>query len=255
MDNPEKDADVLKDAQNIEASSRPGGVFSHGRPSVQPESLPPQQGGDIGWVHEGQLAPELNAALKKMAVNTVSHPIRSIGGYYILPLRARQEPLGTKIDTTKEAASARTACCRWRACCCRWAPAPPRRWWIAPGRLANQYSRQLSTAATGSPRCPSKLKGAVYMNLGNMRVGDLSPEIQKALASTHPGEMAQPFISDCGHRNDRALRQEDRDADRLCDADPPGQVEEECCSTSRFPPWRAAICATFEARAADVEVR
>ena len=34
------------------------------------------------------------------------------------------------------------------------------------------------------------------MNLGNMKLSDLSPEIQKALANTHPGEMAQPFISD-----------------------------------------------------------
>ncbi|HUO02418.1 MAG TPA: hypothetical protein VMU31_06545, partial [Rhizomicrobium sp.] len=45
---------------------------------------------------------------------------------------------------------------------------------------------------------PEELKGSVYMNLGNMRVGDLSPEIQKALANTHSGEMAQPLMSTQG---------------------------------------------------------
>ena len=34
------------------------------------------------------------------------------------------------------------------------------------------------------------------MNLGDMKVGDLSPEIQKALADTHSGEVATPFLSE-----------------------------------------------------------
>ena len=39
-----------------------------------------------------------------MKVDTVSPPIRSIGGYYILALQGRQEPMGTKIDKPTEAA-------------------------------------------------------------------------------------------------------------------------------------------------------
>ena len=54
-------------------------------------------GGDMGWVNEGQLAPELNAVLAKMEVGNITPPIRSTGGYYVLGLRERQEPLGTKI--------------------------------------------------------------------------------------------------------------------------------------------------------------
>ena len=47
---------------------------------------------------EGQLAPELNAALEKMEVGAISEPIRSTGGWYVIGLRERQEPLGTKIE-------------------------------------------------------------------------------------------------------------------------------------------------------------
>ena len=101
VDNPDKDAEVLKDAQNRRGPAQDRArSFRHGRPSVQPESRPRRRAAISAGCYEGQLAPELNAALTKMAVNTVSPPIRSVGGYYILALRARQEPLGTKIDTT-----------------------------------------------------------------------------------------------------------------------------------------------------------
>ena len=43
-----------------------------------------------------------------------------------------------------------------------------------------------------------KMKGTVYMDLGSMKPADLSPDIQKALAQTHPGEVAQPLISAAG---------------------------------------------------------
>ena len=44
----------------------------------------------------------------------------------------------------------------------------------------------------------AELAGSVFMNLGDMKVGDLSPDIQKALAATKPGEAAVPFVSDAG---------------------------------------------------------
>ncbi|HUO01231.1 MAG TPA: peptidylprolyl isomerase, partial [Rhizomicrobium sp.] len=101
VDNPDKDADALKDAQSVETQLKSGGNFAMIAHQFS-QSPSAAAGGDIGYVYEGQLAPELNTALKKMSVGTVSDPIRSIGGYYILALRARQEPLGTKINTVKE---------------------------------------------------------------------------------------------------------------------------------------------------------
>ena len=65
---------------------------------------PAATGGDMGWVHEGQLAPELNTALTKMALGqrVTTHPLHR--RLLHLGLRARQEPLGTKIaDAPTEA--------------------------------------------------------------------------------------------------------------------------------------------------------
>ena len=46
-----------------------------------------EQGGDIGWVQQGQLADELDKTLQTMAPGSISQPIRSISGYHILSLR------------------------------------------------------------------------------------------------------------------------------------------------------------------------
>lgn len=46
-------------------------------------------GGDLGWIREGQLPPEVDAALVKMEPGGLSKPIRSAQGYHILLLREK----------------------------------------------------------------------------------------------------------------------------------------------------------------------
>lgn len=49
-----------------------------------------EKGGDIGWVQEGRLDEELDAALRSLAEGAVSQPIRGINGYHILWLRQKR---------------------------------------------------------------------------------------------------------------------------------------------------------------------
>lgn len=196
VDNPDKDAEAHKTALSVEEQLKSGGNFALvARQFSQSPSA--ASGGDIGWVHEGQLAPELNAALTKMTVNSLSPPIRSIGGYYIISLRARQEPLGTKIATPQEAATSPDS------------TLPLSRLLLPVGANPSQdviatamkIATNLRNAYSGCEmleKIPAQISGAVYMNLGNMKLGDLSPEIQKALAATHSGEAAMPFVSEAG---------------------------------------------------------
>jgi peptidyl-prolyl cis-trans isomerase SurA len=196
VDNPDKDAEALKTAQGVEEQLKSGGNF--GMVAHQFSQSPSAaSGGDIGWVHEGQLAPELNAALTKMTVNSVSPPIRSIGGYYVLALRARQEPMGTKIDKPVEADTGPDSTLPLARLLLPLGASPSKEtiesaMKIAAGLRANYSGCDMLQ------KVPQQLTGAVYMNLGNMKVGDLSPEIQKALAATHSGEMAAPFVSEAG---------------------------------------------------------
>ena len=61
------------------------------------------EGGDIGWVTDGQLAPELNAPLAALRIGQMAGPIRSACGYYVLLMRDRRDPIGTKIPESQNA--------------------------------------------------------------------------------------------------------------------------------------------------------
>lgn len=51
------------------------------------------RGGDLGWLREGQMAPEIETAVKRMKPGQVSPPIRSSSGYHLVFLRGmRQVP-------------------------------------------------------------------------------------------------------------------------------------------------------------------
>ncbi|MCS5597793.1 MAG: peptidylprolyl isomerase [Pseudomonadota bacterium] len=50
-----------------------------------------EQGGDIGWVQQGQLADAMNAALENLSAGQVSAPVRSLTGYHIYLLRNKKQ--------------------------------------------------------------------------------------------------------------------------------------------------------------------
>ena len=196
VDNPDKDAEARKDAENVEEQLKSGGNFATVAHQFS-QSPSAAAGGDIGWVYEGQLAPELNAALKKMKVHTVSPPIRSIGGYYILALRARQEPIGTKIAKHKEITVDPDTTLPLARLLLPLGPSPNKEMIATAMKLATNIRAGFSGCEMLA-NVPQKLRGAVFMNLGDMKVGDLSPEIQKALAATQSGDAAAPFLSEAG---------------------------------------------------------
>jgi len=65
VDSPEQDGKVLRNIQDLEGQLQSGAPF---RAIARQFSQSPSAaaGGDIGWVYDGQLAPELNAELNKL---------------------------------------------------------------------------------------------------------------------------------------------------------------------------------------------
>src|SRR3546814_5330036 len=55
-------------------------------------------GGDLGWVRDGELDEELNAALAQMGPGEVSVPIRTLSGFHILFLREMRKNEGQEVD-------------------------------------------------------------------------------------------------------------------------------------------------------------
>ncbi len=197
IDNPDQADVILKNANDLEAQIRDGAPFaSIARQFSQSPSA--AGGGDIGWVNDGQLAPELNDALEKLTPGSISPPIRAAGGYYILALRERQEPQGSKLPDPAAAQSKERP--GYLPLARMLFPLPPK----APPTYIQNATKIADMVRSRIASCPqlqkmaSAIKGSVFMNLGDMKLSDLSKQMQDALAKTQPGEPTEPFISPAG---------------------------------------------------------
>ena len=196
VDNPDEDEKILKNAQGLLTQIQGGAPF----PAIArqfSQSPSGAEGGDIGLIYDGQLAPELSAALAKMKTGEVSSPVRSTGGYYILALRQRLEPVGTKIEDTSGQPKILPS------------TLPLARLLLPIGRNpakamvenALKYAASISNNVNSCEmlsKVSAKVPGSVYMNFGMARLADLSPQVRDALSRTEPGGAAQPFMSDAG---------------------------------------------------------
>lgn len=196
VDNPEHDAKVKKDADEIVDQLHQGAPF----PIVARQfSQHPTAatGGDIGWVYDGQLAPELNQAVVKMTPGEITAPIRSTGGYYVLALRERQEPLGTKIEAAPTGPTGPAGTLPLARLLFPIGPKPPKTELDQVMNVARQISERFQGCAQ-MEEIQKKMPGTIYMDLGNAKLAELAPQIQAAMKDSHPGDAAQPFQSEAG---------------------------------------------------------
>lgn len=147
------------------------------------------QGGDIGWVQEGELAPQLNEALRRLQPGQVSPPIRTIGGFTILALRDRRilggpDPMQSTVDLRQIAVPANAA---------------------ADATTIENIQRSLQQIRSSLSDCGNienamqQADGATVTNLGVLKMGQLSGAIAPLVASLQPGEATQPFRTDTNY--------------------------------------------------------
>jgi len=198
VESPDQDQKVRDRANDLLKQMQSGAPFPQIARQFS-QSPTAATGGDLGWVADGQLPPELNDAVHKLNIGGVSDPIRSAGGYYILGMRDKAEPAGAKLPEVKK-------------------PAPPpgkpgylplaRLLLPMPPKPAQDYVQKVMNIAaeirmrvTSCPQMQKLVaqgKGAIFMNLGEMKLSDLSPQIQAELAKIQAGEVTEPFASAAG---------------------------------------------------------
>ena len=196
VDNPEQNDKVKKDAEEVEHQLHQGAPFTvvARQFSQHPTAA---TGGDMGWVNAGQLAPELDAALAKMDVGAISDPIRSTGGWYVIGLRERQEPLGTKIADVPTGPTGPAGTLPLARLLFPTGPHPPKDQLNEIMTVANQIQQHYA-GCSQLDELHKKMTGTIYMDLGDAKLSDLSPEIQNAMKTARPGEAAAPFQSEAG---------------------------------------------------------
>ncbi len=89
VDNPKDEDQVRQVAENLVDQIRGGANFSAIARQFS-QGAGAAQGGDIGWIQQGQLAPEINRALSASGTGQVSAPVRTANGFHILGVREKR---------------------------------------------------------------------------------------------------------------------------------------------------------------------
>ena len=183
----QRDADLRAQAQRLGDDIRGGAQFAAVARQFSRGSSA-FAGGDIGWVMEEQMAPELANVVRTLNVGAVSAPINAGGGYYVLQVRAKRQigvsdPNETKLHLKQIAL-----------------PLPP----TAPAaEVARTEARAQSIAGTvrGCEQMDSMIRevgNPQSGDLGTVRVGDLPERFRGAVANIEIGRVSEQVRSDFG---------------------------------------------------------
>jgi peptidyl-prolyl cis-trans isomerase SurA len=98
VDSPDQAEAVHQNALRLLEQIREGAPFPQiARAFSQAPSA--SRGGDIGWVQDGQLPPDLNQVVSKLKPGRISMPVPTTSGFYILAMSDRRlSPMGTPTD-------------------------------------------------------------------------------------------------------------------------------------------------------------
>lgn len=197
VDRPEDETTVRAGAEQLAQQIAAGAPFQTmaGQFSQSPSAA---DGGDMGWVIQGQLPDELDHLLTDLKPGQVAGPVRAEGGYYLIFLRDRREPANTQLAEVPAAPAPDPN-----------APVPLERLLIPlPANadqalktraiaLASNIKRQLRSCADLA-NASGQVQGMVYSKLGAVSPRDLAGDLRDGLAKSGPGEAIEPFVSAAG---------------------------------------------------------
>ena len=162
------------------------------------ESATGARGGDLGWVQDSDVPAEVWSAMQKMRLQTVSQPIRTSYGYYLIALRDKMRPAGS-VDETPPPPPGRPA----------GVPAGSVKLkrivlGIPPNMTAAQEEQYIGSAqqlresirgCQGLEEFLKPIRGIALIDLPVLPVKDLAPDIQSIVRGLNPSDVSQPFFS------------------------------------------------------------
>jgi len=181
VDSPADDAHVKQHALDLLDQLRHGHPFAQIAQNFSQDSSA-ANGGDIGWVMQGQLSPELDAWLRSAHKGEVSQePIRTLAGYYILAIKDTRNVAAPQNDP-KGGVDMRQIIVPLDA--------------YASAEAAKRARDQLIAAAAKTKGCNnlesafSGVAGAKVVDIGHRPISSLPPPFQPLVAKLAPGSVS-----------------------------------------------------------------
>jgi peptidyl-prolyl cis-trans isomerase SurA len=198
VDRPEDETMVGASAKQIADQLKQGAPFATVASQFS-QSPSAADGGDIGWVVQGQLSEELDGALAELKPGQTSGAVRAEGGYYVVALRDRREPIGFKLEETPESNLAFDPE-RELPLDRLLVPLPPNSSADIKERATQLGANIKMSVRTCNdlPTVSAQLQGSVYTRLGMMKPAALAQDLRDALEKTEPGKVVEPFFSPAG---------------------------------------------------------
>lgn len=137
------------------------------------------KGGDMGWLTEDDISPDMKAAIKQLQPGQLSLPIKLSNGYALIYLMGRQLP-GEPIDTTISLLQVQMPY-----------PFLPADYEV---REANDKLIKLARSCQNCAEFQKKLTaipGSKYENSGDMSIDQLNSEIRPLVAHLKPGQLSE----------------------------------------------------------------
>lgn len=190
LDNPNRAKIVRQRAERLVKQVADGAQFAVVARQFS-ESATAARGGDLGWVGESQLTPEVEAAVSKLAVLEISEPITTAGGVYVLQLRDRRrilsaDPLDVQLDLTQvvlpfDNESTQEDLEGWAA-------------------KAEELRPTITSCAQSQTFADQLPEGTVHMPIGFISLRELGPELASTLGQLTEGMPSEPLASQDGIR-------------------------------------------------------
>jgi len=99
VDTPQQEEDVRHTAERLSEQIKRGANFTAVARQFS-QSATAAVGGDLGWVEEGALEPEIQRAVDQLKVGDISAPIRTVAGFHLILLREKRQSGAAAADTS-----------------------------------------------------------------------------------------------------------------------------------------------------------
>lgn len=201
VDVPEAEEQAKQNIQSILGQLRSGATFSAIARQFS-QSASATNGGDVGWVTEGELSPAVAAAVKKMSPGAISDPIRGAGGYYVVGVREKRLSAGSTEAVPAAAPPRAQAAQRMKSVVTLARVSLP----LAAGsskakeeqtrQTAIEIYRSINGCSTAASVVRSR--GGKFDMIGQMSTKDMAPPFIKILEQTPNGRSTPPLRGGTG---------------------------------------------------------
>lgn len=134
------------------------------------------KGGDVGWIRQGELRPEIDAAIMTLETGQVSEPIEVPGGVYVVALLDKRVSESDTVFTLKQV---------------NIQAADEAEQSLAKGRLI--AAKAVVQGCDSVDQDLADQDGMTVADMGEIKASELSPQILETLSSSNVNELSEPF--------------------------------------------------------------